>query len=394
MIMDKRKNVYIWTAFMAIFILALYLFNTNLQYTPPGDIETGIVYSKAVVTKVLSDDMGPDPDVPGIRIGKQQLELKILSGPQKGKITQAKNFVGRLNNIHAVKGTKLIVTSYDDFVTTAVINYSREDKLLILLLVFLSIVVFFGRIKGLKAIFSLAFTLVCVIFLFIPLVISGVNPVLAAIIISVLSTAVTLLSLNGWGTKTITAGISCIGCMLLAGGLSYGAGLVTRITTLNTHEAQDLLFVSQRTSLKIRDLLFAGIIIASLGAIMDTTMSIASAIAEIKELNPSLTEKQLFKSGMNVGRDVMGTMTNTLILAFTGSSINVLIMLFMYKLPFIQLINMDMLVIEVIHGLSGCIAVILSIPITSYLASKVFTKTKPETELRPAIQTEEPEPAL
>ena len=238
------------------------------------------------------------------------------------------------------------------------------------------IVIFIGRLKGIKSLFSLGFTMVCIIFLFIPLIIRGMNPIVASVIIVILSTGVTMLSLNGVSKKTMVACFSCILCTAIAGILAYLFGVITNISSFNTYEAQDLLFVAQKTSLRIKDLLFAGIIIASLGAIMDTTISITSSVFEMFEVNKELTSEQLFTSGMNIGKDVMGTMTNTLILAFTGSSINIVVIYFMYNLPYMQLINIDSIVIEVIQGISGGIALVLSIPISAFAASKLAVKCK------------------
>ncbi|MGL5694705.1 MAG: YibE/F family protein, partial [Peptostreptococcaceae bacterium] len=208
-----------------------------------------------------------------------------------------------------------------------------------------------------------------------------VNTILASVIIVVLSTAVTMILLNGISKKTLVACISCILCTVIAGMIAYLFGKVTNISTYNTSEMQDLLFVAQNTSLKIKDLLFAGILIASLGAIMDTTMSITSSIFEMKEVGNNLSKKQLFESGMNIGKDIMGTMTNTLILAFTGSSINILIIYFMYRLPYIQLINIDLIVLEIVQGLSGGIAVILSIPVTAFAASQLAASEEYKIEV-------------
>lgn len=349
-------------------------FNTTLQYNKPGDIPNGITYEKAKILKIISEDLGPDPDFPNIKIGKQEVELKILTGEQKGKSVRSMNFSGRVDNKPVKEGTKVIVSSYDDFITTYIVNYSRESTLYGLLLIFLFSILYFGKLKGITSIFSLIFTLVCVIFLFIPMIIRGVTPIIAAMIIVILSTTVTLLSLNGWCKKTIIAITSCITCTMISGVLARIVGAITHISTFNSAEAEDLLFVSTTTSLQIHDLIFAGILISSLGAIMDTTISIASAVAEIKELNPMLDENQLLTSGMNVGKDVMGTMTNTLILALTGSSLNTFILFFMYDFPYLQLINLDLLVIEIIQGLSGSIAVVLCIPITAFLSSKIYTK--------------------
>lgn len=367
----NRRNKIIWIVFMMCFSIGVYFLNSTLDYNKPEDKPVGIEYAKAEVINIASEELAPDPDFPYINIGKQTLELEILKGEKKGQIITALNYVGRVDNKPARVGSKYIISTYDDFVTTFIVNYSRETSVYILLLIFMLVVIFIGRLKGMKSLFSLSFTMVCVIFLFIPLIIRGVNPIIASVIIAILSTAVTMISLNGISKKTLVACLSCVLCTAIAGIIAYIFGCITNISSFNTNEAQDLLFVAQKTSLRVKELLFAGIIISSLGAIMDTTMSITSSIFEMAELNKSMTSSQLFTSGMNIGRDIMGTMTNTLILAFTGSSINIILIYFMYNLPYLQLINLDIIVIEIIQGLSGGIAVILSIPIAALASSRL-----------------------
>ena len=370
-VIHKKSNI-IWAIFMISFFLFLYFLNTSLEFNKPEDAPVGVVYEKAVVTKINSDTLSPDPDYPYINIGKQYLEVKITSGENKGKIVSVINFVGRTDNKPVKVGTKLIISSYDNFVSTIIVNYNREISIYILLFIFIFVVLFLGKSKGAKSLFSLIFTMICIFFMFIPLIINGMNPIIASIIIVILSTLVTMISLNGATKKTFIASLSCILCTIIAGLIAYIFGNFNNISTLNTAELQDLLFVSTKTSLKVKDLLFAGILISSLGAIMDTTMSITSSIFEMKDINNKLTKSQLFISGMNIGKDIMGTMTNTLILAFTGSSINILIIYFMYNMPYIQFINIDLIVLEIIQGLSGGIALILSIPITAFAASELI----------------------
>ena len=366
-----NKKKIIWIISIASLFIFLIIFNKTLSYNKPEDIPVGIEYAKAEVINIISEELEPDPDFPYINIGKQNLELKIISGERKDEIVSVNNFIGRVDNKPAKVGTKYIISSYDNFITTVIVNYSRETAIYTLVFIFMLIVIFIGGLKGIKSIFSLAVTMVCVIFLFIPLIIRGINPIIASIVIVILSTGVTMLSLNGFSKKTVVACLSCILCTAIAGVLAYLFGVITNISSFNTNEAQDLLFVAQNTSLRVKELLFAGIIIASLGAIMDTTMSITSSIFEMNEINNKLTSSQLFKSGMNIGRDVMGTMTNTLILAFTGSSINIVVIYFMYNLPYMQLINIDVIVIEIIQGLAGGIALVLSIPIAAFASSKM-----------------------
>jgi uncharacterized membrane protein len=370
-----QKNylgVFLWVGFVVAFVAFLIVFNATLDYARPADTQTGNHYEKAKVTRVVSDTLAPDPEFPELKIGVQELEFEILTGANKGKSFIGKNFVTRLTNTPASVGTKMIVSSYDGFISGMVTGYSRESSLYILGLLFAAIVCVFGRIKGIKSLMALAFTLICLLFLFVPMLLRGINPILAAVSVVALSTGVTLFSLNGWSKKTIAAGVSCILCTLLGGGIALLFGAWTHTSTYTTPEAEDLIFVAQSTSLSLPDIFCAGIIIACSGAVMDTAISIASALSEMKSLNPEVSAMQLWKSGMNIGRDVMGTMTNTLILAFVGSGINSILIVFMYQMPYLRMVNLDLLVVEILRGLSGSIAVVLSIPVTALLSAKAM----------------------
>lgn len=196
-IRNKKSGKLVWSVFIVIFFIVIYIINSTLVYNKPEDAPIGVKYEKAKVIRVVSEILEPDPDFKYINIGKQELEIEILSGESKGEIVKVNNFVGRVDNRPAKEGTKLIVSTYDKFRTTVIVNYSRETSIYILLLIFMVIVIIFGKLKGFKSLFSLVFTMVCIIFLFIPLVIKGVNPITASIIIVVISTGVTMISLNG-----------------------------------------------------------------------------------------------------------------------------------------------------------------------------------------------------
>ena len=146
------------------------------------------------------------------------------------------------------------------------------------------------------------------------------------------------------------------------------------ITTLSTPEVEQLLFVTEYTDFRIDNLLTAGILIASMGAVMDTCMSLVSSLFELKAQNPDMTAAQLRRSGMNIGRDIMGTMTNTLILAFVGSSLNLVVIYYMYCTPAISLINSDFILVEALKGLVSSIAVVLSIPAATMVTAIALGK--------------------
>lgn len=146
------------------------------------------------------------------------------------------------------------------------------------------------------------------------------------------------------------------------------------MTGLNLTGVESLNMISNVSGMKVYQLLTAGILIASLGAVMDLSISIASSIQEIYTSNPNINKKELFKSGMNVGKDMMGTMANTLILAFTGASLTMLIIIYSYNVSYNQLINMDMVSLEIIQGLTGSMAIIFTVPLVSFISAEIITK--------------------
>jgi uncharacterized membrane protein len=354
---------------LAAYTIFLVAFNATLDYERPADYQAGIAYAKGRVLSIESDTIQPDPDFPDIKIGRQELTLEITEGAHKGESIRTYNLVERFINSPAKVGTKYILSSYDDFITALVVDYDREAPIYALAAIFAASVILLGRGKGLRSLLALLFTLANIIFLFIPLIVRGMDPIWAASLAVAASTVATLWMLNGWSPKTVSAVISCASCTFLAGLVAFLFGALSSITTMNTPEAETLLFVSRGTNLSFRHLLFAGVLFSALGAITDTAMSISSAIFEMRELNPSLPRARLFSSGMSIGRDVMGTMTDTLILAFTGGSINTIVIFYMYALPYQRLANMQLLVVEVLRGLSASIAVVVSIPVAAFFAA-------------------------
>lgn len=162
----------------------------------------------------------------------------------------------------------------------------------------------------------------------------------------------------------------------MAGASAKLFGLAAGISGYNVSEIESLLFVAQNTEIQIGGLLFAGILISSLGAVMDVGMSVSSTINEIHEKNPLLSRNELFKSGINVDRDMMGTMSNTLILAFVGGSIITLIINYAYDLPFNQMINSFSIGIEIMQGISGSLGIILTVPFTSFVTSRLLKRSE------------------
>ncbi len=204
----------------------------------------------------------------------------------------------------------------------------------------------------------------------------GISPILAAVLVVAFTTIVTMCMVDGITKKSVAAMLGTVIGVVFSGAFALIFGQVTSITGYNVSDIENLVYVGEMTDIKIGELLFAGILIASLGAVMDVGMSIASTLNELKEQNPQMMTKELFQSGMNVGRDMMGTMTNTLILAFTGGSINTLVFIFAYNYEYQQVINMYSGGIEIMQGLSSSLGVIMAVPVTSWIAAFLYKKNQ------------------
>ena len=189
----------------------------------------------------------------------------------------------------------------------------------------------------------------------------------------ILIIAVTLLIISGFNKKTLSAIIGTAGGVLIAGIIALIVGSAAKLTGFGDDESQMLMYIPQNITFDFRGLLFAGILIGTMGATMDVGMSIASAMHEIKENSPNIKTSALFKAGMNVGRDAMPTMSNTLILAYAGGSLHLMLLLMAYETPFTHIINWDMIASEVLRSIAGSIGIIFAIPITA-LASVLIEK--------------------
>jgi uncharacterized membrane protein len=308
--------------------------------------------------------------------------VEIVSGPFKGHIAETQHFITGTPayDIHISAGDRVLLaieTVAGEVSEVYVADNERDRSLLWFTLLFVLVLAGFGGVKGLKSLLSLVIIGVMIIWFFIPMLLAGNDPILLAVIVSAVATAFTITLVGGLNGKSAAAIAGTVGGVLTAGLLAIAAGGMARLTGLSSQEAQMLVYIPQATDFDFRGLLMAGIIIGALGAVMDVGMSIASAISEVHKADPGASVKRLFWSGMNVGRDVMGTMANTLILAYTGSSLSLLLLVRAYDIDMIRLMNMDSISSEVIRALAGSMGLIAAIPVTALLAALFHAKSRP-----------------
>lgn len=374
--MKKYKKI-CWallSVFIVVFIGGLITFNSNIEkpeLRPTG----GNTFAKATVLEVLTDNTNISED--GEMEGNQTVKIEIKSGKYKGQECEANSPNSNHSGANCKEGTKVIVLvneGDDGQLVASVYNYDRGMILWILIGLFLVVLCLIGGKKGAASALGLIFTFICIFGLYIPMMYAGVSPFLAATITAVIVTIVVMVLIGGWTYKTLCAIIGTICGVVIAGGLAALFGYIGKISGLNVDDMETLAYVAQNSKLDVGGILFSGILIASLGAVMDVSMSVASAISEISETSPNISRKQLFQSGIHVGRDMMGTMSNTLILAFAGSSINTLIIIYSYNMQYLEYMNRYDIGIELLRGITGSMGVILTVPLVSFIASFLMNK--------------------
>lgn len=327
---------------------------------------------RGVVTEIISDiDKETLDELDGsFDILAQVVMVKVLTGKYKDQEFLIENSVSgnQTFDIIVSEGDKVLLNIQEEPGEAPIISvasFIRDTYTYYILVAFVLLLLIIGRLKGVKSVITLTITISVILFFMLPLFLKGYNPVWVTVVCAIFIIITTFFIIAGINTKSISAIIGTTGGVLAAGGLAYLIGTAAKLTGLSSHEATMLMYIPQNIEFNFQGLLFAGIIIGALGAVMDVAMSVASSMHEIREINPEIDHYSLMKSGMNVGRDIMGTMSNTLILAYTGSSIPLLLLFMAYGTSMTKILNLDLIATEIVRSLVGSIGLILTIPITS-----------------------------
>lgn len=375
--MKKKGGRLLMGALAAIaFLLVIYYANNDRPIYKEGDT-SGTSYEVGKVVGILENHVTVDESTDGLWRGDMKLQVKILTGEYKGETAEVINYFSSLYNVRVNQGDKVSIRidENEKGYQVSVYNYYRVPQIIGAVVIFLLLLIVIGGKKGAKSAVGLIFTMVCIIGILLPLTLKGYSPLLVTIMLILICNLVTFFLIDGVQIKTVVAAVGSM-CGVLAGaGFAVLAQHFMSVTTYQMDEAESLLLITSTTDLNMKNLFLCGILIACMGAVMDVSMSIASSIAELHTVNPQLTRWELFRSGMNIGKDAMGTMSNTLILAFAGNSLNMMVMIYSYGIGFQQLMNTDFIAIEIIRSIAGSIGIICTVPFVALIASTVFAKS-------------------
>lgn len=379
--LDKKrivKNIFVIIAFSLVLILALVLANKDRpEYTTTR--ETGVEYETAKVLAITEDNSEVDRDTEGVLRGSAELKVEILTGRYKGDICFVTNYFSALYNVNVKPGDTVCVridTAGDGIYSCNIYNYNRVPLMIGLVVLFFLVLAVIGGFQGIKAFAGLAYTVLCIFGILLPLTLKGVQPIPLTCGIIFFTSSVCFYLIGGFSRKTVSAALGCFSGVLIAALLAQVAANIGGISTFQMDEAEALLLLKSTTAIKLRGLFTSGILIAAMGAVMDIAMSIASALEEVHNINPERDARQLFTSGLNIGRDAMGTMANTLVLAYVGSALNMCVLIYSYGVGLRQLLCTDFVAIEIIRAIAGSVGIICAVPCVSIIAALLYTRKK------------------
>ena len=374
MVNRKEKSLYRLLPYGIVLVVILLLVimpqeNADFQSL----VSSGISYQRGTVIQVLSQSLEESPLGSGM-LGSQDLAVRL----QDGSEVQMTNYLTDTHNILAEEGSKVIICvdapdGVEPYYT--LYNYDRTSALVLIFAVFILLMLLVGGKQGANAVLALAVSLFLIVRFTVPAIYRGSSPIAVGALTAFAATAVTLLLLHGATVRALlAAGVTLAGegtaCILFA-----ASSALLHVGGFQTDQAEGLLVVAQNTGLHLKTMLFAATMIASLGAVMDVAVSLLSALWELKQQGTQ-DGGQLFRSGMNIGKDMIGTMSNTLIFAFAGNALATMLSLTAYGVQASQLLNSNYIALEIAQGLCGTGGVILTVPIASAAAAALFPRLK------------------
>ncbi len=368
--------------FVVVFILSIiYILIGNRIATKNNailDDVTKLDYTRAEVTRILERKETP------VQVGDLEdqyntditFEAQLTSGEHKDDLVRGTQNIstyisGTIKEVEP--GDKILLyneVSYEGESKWYFMEYSRTSAIIWLTILFLALILLFGRTKGIKTLISLTFTVLSIFIVFIPAILGGQNIYAWTIVTCAFITFSTVILVYGCSKKTLATAFGCIGGVLVAGLLTL---IMNSVLNLTGFVDENAIYLEQLNSaIDLKAIIFAGILIGALGAIMDVSIDIASSLNEVSTKAEKLGFKDIMKSGLNIGKDIMGTMTNTLILAYIGSSLSTVLLLTASSHSISYLFNLEMIVVEILQAIVGSIGILTTIPLTSLIAASLY----------------------
>ncbi|MBI2031053.1 MAG: YibE/F family protein [Candidatus Levybacteria bacterium] len=344
----------------------------TLAQAPPKDERF-----EAVVVKVQEEKQ---IEINGKKQLYQKLELRITSEDSKGKIVIIEN--GKIPQVKVQEfkaGDKLVITKSKDEEgkdVYLIADFIRRDSLYILFAIFVGLVIFIGRKRGILSILGMIISFFIIFTFILPQIMQGRDPILITVTASFIIIPLTFYLSHGLNMKTTSAVLGTLIALIITGILANVFVDATRLTGFASEEA-GFLEMMRQGAFNMKALLLSGIIIGVLGILDDITVSQAAIVYQLKETSPKLPIQELYSRAMDVGKDHIASMVNTLVLVYTGAAMPLLLLFINNKSPFGQVINFEIIAEEIVRTLVASTGLILAVPITTFITALiVYNKIK------------------
>ena len=375
---DKKLALWIGTVIVSVLLIiaghAAASKGLNIFSQSESDVRAKVTELVRLVNEVHEDAVYSSETL--------YFNAKILRGAHKGETVlvyqQQDNYMDTGERFVKVGDTILIAEDeINEEAKWTFGSYMRFDYMIVLGIVFILLLILFGRGKGISTVVSLALTCLAVFCVFLPAILSGANVYLMTVLICVFTIVMTLLLTNGATAKSFNTMLGCGSGVLMAALLTVLFDKLMHLTgVIDEHSIYLQVMNDQGSSIDLNGLIFAMITIGAMGAVMDVAMDIASSLYEVHRHAPDISFTELFKSGMNIGRDVMGTMANTLVLAYIGSNLCAILLRVSYASSLTMLLNTESITVEVLQALVGSMGILLTIPLTTLVCCTRYTGRK------------------
>jgi uncharacterized membrane protein len=389
--MKNKTLFFLFTLFLILGIAAFVIWGVPYFFSPIERVQTEAGFGsgtvRAEVTQVIEEGeitLGDNP--PQLY---QILRVKPLEGKYEGIELEIDNGTRqvRYDDIHLAPGDELLIAvtvAPDGTLNAYFVDYVRSHLLLLLVGIFVVAILAMAGRKGLGSLLGLTFSLFIVIGYIIPHILDGEDPVRVSIIGAAILLSVTLYLTYGWTMKTHAAVLSMVLSLIITGTLAWIFVSATKLTGSGDENALFLVQMAN-SSINLRGLLLGGIIIGALGVLDDLVITQASALFEIHDANPNLGLRALYKRATNIGQDHVAATVNTLVMAYAGTALPMLLVFSMSKGNFSYLVNFSFVAEEVVRTLVGSLGLIAAVPITTIIAAYFAMNDDKFGALRPFL---------
>lgn len=369
--MLNRKEI----VFVSVFVVLLAI----LWFLPTGYEQQIYINSSQVKATVVSVNNRGVYTTGLINQGDQRCEIEILNGPHKGEMVEGINLltgkleIDKLYEVGDRVWTLIEQDSSGQIIFANLMDYYRLDQQLILVGSFVLLLIMVSGFTGVRTLLSVAFALLSICKILIPSLLNGWNPQFMALIVGNLLTIMTLLLVAGFTKKAYTAMASSMICSILTCLFAVLFGRLFNIDGAVMDWSESLLYAGYQ-HLDLDGIFQAGIYLACSGAVLDLAIDISSALEEVLKHHPTITRSSLIKSGLSIGKSVVGSQMTTLLLAYMGSYITILMVYLAQGTPLLSILNSQKISAEILHTFIGCIGLVLVSPLTAIICGFAYCR--------------------